>query len=157
MDIDEETIHTIAKFMYDIFISRFTDNMINFFTSYIIDNADGIYNYLKNMDNINHPRDTGVYSKNNFIDEKYILINANANIVIYNIAGYDISLSTLLNYFFDINLAGYLNSILEDTQDIYKYYYAEYIKSPIDGPEVITRIKLELQSRTTNNINLSSN
>ena len=147
MDTDEETIHTIAKLLYDIFIARFTDNMINFFVSYIIDNADDIYAYLKPMDNINRPRDTGVYSKNNFIDEKFILIHANANMVIYNMAGYDISLSTLLNYFFDPNVAGYLNSILEDTQDIYKYHYAEYIKS-VNGPEVITRIKLELQSRT---------
>ena len=65
-DIDPENVHTIAKFLYDAFISRFTDNMINFFTSYIIDNSDTIYNYLKSMDNINRPRDNGAYDKNNF-------------------------------------------------------------------------------------------
>ena len=142
---NEENVHTIAKLLYDVFISRFTDNMINFFVSYIIDNVDNIYSYLKTMDNINRPRDNGIYSKNNFTDEKFILIHANANMVIYNIAGYDISLSTLLNYFFEPQIASYLNSIIEDTGDIYKYHYASYIMS---GPEIITRIKLELQART---------
>ena len=149
-ETDEENIHTIAKLLYDVFISRFTDNMINFFTSYIIDNADNIYTYLKSMENINRPRDNGAYSKNNFLDEKFVLIHANANLVIYNIAGYDINLSTLMNYFFDAQVSNYLNSIIEDTNDIYKYHYASYIKSNF-GPEVITRIKLELQSRTFQN------
>lgn len=147
---DEENVHTIAKMMYDAFIARFTDNMINFFTSYIIDNADTIYNYLKSMDNINRPRDNGAYAKNNFLDEKFVLIHANANMIIYNIAGYDIGLNTLLNYFFGQQVSEYLNSILEDKGDIYKYHYGSYIKSNY-GPEVITRIKLELQSRTFQN------
>lgn len=145
MDADEENIHTIAKLLYDVFISRFTDNMINFFVKYIMDNSDDIYSYLKTMDNINRPKDNGAYAKNNFIDEKFILIHANANMVIYNIAGYDISLSTLINYLFNSDIANYLNSIIEDTGDIYKYHYASYIKS---CPDVITRIKLELQTRT---------
>lgn len=149
-NVDEENIHTIAKLLYDIFISRFTDNMINFFVTYIIDNADNIYAYLKSMDNINRPRDNGAYAKNNFLDEKFILIHANANMVIYNIAGYDINLNTLFNYFFNPQIADYLNSIIEDTNDIYKYHYASYIKSNY-GPDVITRIKLELQSRTFQN------
>lgn len=147
---DQENIHTIAKMMYDAFIARFTDNMISFFTSYIIDNADTIYNYLKSMDNINRPRDNGAYARNNFVDDKFVLIHANANMIIYNIAGYDIGLNTLLNYFFSQQVAEYLNSILEDKGDIYKYHYGSYIKSNY-GPEVITRIKLELQSRTFQN------
>ena len=147
MDIDEETIHTIAKLLYDVFIARFTDNMINFFVKYIMDNSDNIYAYLKSMDNINKPRDNGAYAKNNFLDEKFILIHANANMVIYNIAGYDINLYTLLNYFFEPSIAEYLNNIIQDNNDIYKYHYASYIKGNF-GPEVITRIKLELQSRT---------
>jgi len=155
--MDPETIHTVAKYLYDVFVARFTDNMINFFTNYIIDNADSIYNYLKNLDNINKPRDNGVYAKNNFLDEKFILIHANANLVIYNIAGYDISLSTLLNYFLGPQIASFLIPLLEDNNDIYKYHYAEYIKSS-SGPEIITRIKLELQTKIfQNNVPISNN
>jgi hypothetical protein len=156
-EMDPENLHTIAKFMYDAFISRFTDNMINFFTSYIIDNSDTIYNYLKSMDNINRPRDNGAYAKNNFTDEKFILIHANANMVIYNIAGYDIAFTTLLRYFFEKPVADYLSTILEDVNDIYRYHYANYILSN-NAPEIITRIKLELQARTfQNNAPLSVN
>ena len=106
------------------------------------------------MDNINRPKENGAYAKNNFIDEKFILIHANLNIVIYNISANDIDLNTLIKYFFDSNFAGYFSNILEDTGDIYKYHYANYITSST-AAEVITRIKLELQSRTLqmNNIN----
>lgn len=149
-ETDEENIHTIAKLLYDVFIARFTDNMINFFVTYIIDNADNIYTYLKSMDNITRPRDNGAYARNNFLDEKFILIHANANMVIYNIAGYDINLSTLFKYFFNPQVSNYFNTIIQDKNDIYKYHYASYIKSNF-GPEVITRIKLELQSRTFQN------
>ena len=145
--MDPEYLHTIAKMLYDVFVARFTDCMINFFVSYIIDNSDTIYNYLKSMDNINRPRESGAYNKNNFIDEKFILIHANANMVIYNIAGYDIDLGVLLRYFFPAQIADSLISIIEDNNDIYKYHYASYIKSEY-APELITRIKLELQSRT---------
>lgn len=141
--MDEENIHSLAKMLYDVFIARFTDNMINFFVRYIVDNADTIYSYLKTMDNINKPRDNGAFAKNNFIDDKFVLIFANANMVIYNIAGYDINLNTLLKYFFDQNIAEYIGSIIEDTNDIYKYHYAYYILST---PDIITRIKLGLQS-----------
>lgn len=151
-----EEIYTISRHLYDVFVSRFTDNMINFFTSYIIDNSDYIYNYLKNMDNIVRPKDNGAYAKDNFIDEKFILIHANINIVIYNIAGYDINLGTLLRYFFDRNTAEYFSNLLSDGGDIYKYHYASYILSN-NAAEVITRIKLELQSRTIKiNNNLES-
>lgn len=146
-DMDPKYLHSIAKMLYDVFVARFTDCMINFFVSYIIDNADTIYNYLKSMDNINRPRENGAYNKNNFIDDKFILIHANANMVIYNIAGYDINLNTLLKFFFPPQITDSLLSILEDNNDIYKYHYAAYIKSDF-APELITRIKLELQSRT---------
>lgn len=149
-EMDISYLHTIAKMMYDVFVGRFTDCMIGFFVNYIIDNADTIYSYLKSMDNINRPRDNGVYAKNNFIDEKFILIHANANMVIYNIAGYDVSLNTLLKYFFIGPIAENLSSILEDRGDIYKNYYTYYIKSD-NAPELITRVKLELQARTFQN------
>jgi hypothetical protein len=70
--------------------------------------------------------------------------------VIYNIAGYDIAFTTLLRYFFEKPVADYLSTILEDVNDIYRYHYANYILSN-NAPEIITRIKLELQARTFQN------
>jgi hypothetical protein len=140
-------IYGIARCLYQVFVSDFTDNLIFFFTSYIINNADGIYNYLIAIDNINRPKNN-VFSSENFIDNKFALINANANMVIYNIAGYDISLTELLNVFFPNNAIRF-NELLQDNGDIYKNHFASYIKNINTSPEVITRIKLLLQSRTS--------
>jgi hypothetical protein len=145
-NISSREIYTIARYIYDVFVARYTDNMINFFTTFIINNAESIYNYLKNMENIIRPKDNGAYSKNNFIDEKFILIAANLKTVIYNIAGYSVDLNTLISYFFDPEMGQYFSSILEDKNDIYKYHYANNILSN-NAPDIITRINLELQSR----------
>ena len=42
-DISPVELYGIAHTLYDIFISRFTDYMINFYITYIIQNMDSIY------------------------------------------------------------------------------------------------------------------
>lgn len=154
--IEDKELYGIVRLMYDIFVSRFTDNIIDFFTSYIIQNADSIYAYLKTMDNINRPKNA-VFSDENFIDNKFILINANINMIIYNIVSYDISLNDLLNYFCSQGIASRMSELLVDNGDIYKFFYAIYIKDKSKSPELITRIKLELQSRTFSKIERGNN
>lgn len=143
-----EEIYGTAHIMYEIFISRFTEYMNNFFVSYIIDNADSISNYLKNDENSNKPKDSGLYSNKNYIDPKYVLIHANVNTVIYNMAAYDIQLHTLLSYFLDPISAQRLGSFLEDNGDIYKTHYAFFILDQRYSAGVLTNVKLSLQART---------
>lgn len=149
-----QELYGIAHTMYDIFISRFTEFMFNFFVSYIVNNSNSIFQYLKNDENAIKPKETGAYAPKHFIDSKYILIHANVNKVIYNMAGYDISLHTLLNYFLDANSAARLGSMLADNGDIYKYHYASYILDQRYTANIMTNIKLKLQSRTQEAINL---
>ena len=149
-----QELYGIAHTMYDIFISRFTEFMFNFFVSYIVNNSNSIFQYLKNDENAIKPKETGAYAPKHFIDSKYILIHANVNKVIYNMAGYDISLHTLLNYFLDANSAARLGSMLVDNGDIYKYHYASYILDQRYTANIMTNIKLKLQSRTQEAINL---
>ena len=149
-----QELYGIAHTMYDIFISRFTEFMFNFFVSYIVNNSNSIFQYLKNDENAIKPKETGAYAPKHFIDSKYILIHANVNKVIYNMAGYDISLHTLLNYFLDANSSARLGSMLVDNGDIYKYHYASYILDQRYTANIMTNIKLKLQSRTQEAINL---
>ena len=97
-NLSSEELYGIAHTMYDIFISRFTDHMMDFFVSYIVENSSSIEAYLKMDENYIKPKESGLYAPENFIDPKYILIHANANKVIYNMAGYDIPLHTILFY-----------------------------------------------------------
>jgi hypothetical protein len=146
----------VAHTLYDIFISRFTEYMINFFVSYIVANSDSINSYLKSIDDetINKPKESGLYSPRNFIDSKFILIHANINRVIYNMAGYDISLQELLNYFLDTVTAQRIGNLVSDNNNIYKNYYASYIVNEQYSAGVLTAIKLTLQSRTQEILNI---
>lgn len=146
--LNPEEIHGIAHTLYDIFISRFTSHMINFFVRYLIDNSDSIVAYLKTLENVNKPKETGVYDPKKYIDPKFILIHANVNTIMYNMTGYDIPLQILLNCFLDQSTANRIGSLLADNGDIYKNYYASYILDQRYSAGVLTNIKLLLQSKT---------
>lgn len=147
-------IYGIAHTLYDIFISRFTDHMFNFFVSYIVANSDSIASYLKADDQISKIKEAGAYSAKNYIDPKYIIIHANINKVIYNMTAYDISLNNLLAYFLDQAKFQRISSLLIDNGDIYKTHYASFIIDQRFSASVLTNIKLKLQSRTQEAMNI---
>ena len=146
--LSPEEIYSIGRTMYDIFIARFTDYMFNFFVSYIVNNADSIVSYLKVGEEYVKPKETGLYDPKMYIDPKFILIHANMNQVIYNMAGYDISLSMILGYFLNPVMAQKMSELLEDKGDIYKYHYASYILNPLFSADILTNVKLKFQAKT---------
>lgn len=140
-------LYGIAHTLYDIFISRFTDYMVSFYISYVMGNIDNIYAYLSADENIKKPREKDMLVKS-YIDPKFQLIHANLNKVILNTASYDIPLENLLSYFVDQPTAERLGMILSDKGDIYKNYYASYLSDQRYMAELLTCIKLKLQSQT---------
>lgn len=143
-----EEIYGVCRIMYDIFISRFTEYMNNFFVSYIVQNADWIASSLKSDESASHPKESGVYNLKNYIDPKFVLIHANINKVIYDMTAHDITLEMMLQYFLDQNSASRLNFLLQDNINIYKNHYASYILDQRYSAGVLTNIKLKLQART---------
>lgn len=141
-------VYGIARTMYDIFISKFTIYMIEFFVKYIKDNAQSIYDYLLNDPNSNKSKDATGYNNKNYIDPKYLLIHSNINMVIYNLAAYDIDFPTILRYTTDPNTAILLSNLLEPIGDVYKNNYASYIMDPNTSSQLITAIKLKVQATT---------
>lgn len=146
--IDPVELYGIAHTMYEIFVSSYTQYAINFYTQYIINNADYISSYLAQSPESIKPKEVGVYDKKGFIDPKYILIHANINRVITNMASYDISLDELLKYFLDTPSYMRMTTLLRDCGDIYKYFYAPCILDPMYASGILTNVKLQLQSRT---------
>lgn len=146
--MNPEEIHGIAHVLYDIFISRFTEYMINFFVSYIVENSDSIVVHLRMDEESIKPKEAGLYSPKNYIDPKYIIIHANVNKVIYDIAGHDIPLQCLIAHFLDPASAARIGSLLIDNNDIYKNHYACYIMDQRYSAGVLTNIKLKLQAKT---------
>lgn len=144
-DIDPNELYGIARTMYDIFIARFSMYCISFFTRYIVDNKESIYNMINNDPEALRPKEQ---AKKMVDDTMMILIHANVNNIILQMPAFDISLEILLQYFCDPMTFSRLNSLLVDKGDIYKNHYASYIANPKTTAEMITAIKLELQSLT---------
>jgi hypothetical protein len=154
MSIDE--IYSVARTLYDVFVAQFTIHMNNFFVSYIIQNADSIYSYLERDSSAKKPKDSGIYAQKNYIDPKFVIIHANLNQVIINMAAYDITLNQLLSYILDPYTAQYISNMVVDNNDIYKNFYASYIRDPKTMAGVLTNIKLQLQSRTFEQIQVET-
>lgn len=152
-EISPIELYGIAHSLYDIFISRFTDYMIEFFIKYIINNMDSIYAYLAADDNIKKPKEKDSMAKS-YIDPKFQLIHANLNNIILNMTAYDVTIDILLSYFVDQPTAYTLSQLLVDTGDLYKNYYAVYLHDQRYMAQLLTRIKLELQSRTQESFNV---
>jgi hypothetical protein len=151
-DIEEYTpdqMFTLATILFDIFVTNFTPKMIGFFTQYIINNKDDIYNSIPDAEEIKKNKDTIAYGKKMYTDPKLIVIHASLNSVLTSIAAHDIPFRTLIFYLTDMNTANYLLSILQDTNDIYKYHYASFINDPCTRADLFTAIKFDLQSRAT--------
>ena len=146
-EINPVELYGIAHTMYDIFISRFTDYMIHFFVTYITQNIDSIYNYLMNDDTVKKPRDKDIPVKS-YVNPKFHIIHANLNKIVMNMISYDIPLNTLLSYFVDQNTLYRLSMLLTDTGDIFKNHYAVYLQDQRYMSDLLTSIKLKLQSNT---------
>ena len=146
-EINPVELYGIAHTMYDIFISRFTDYMIHFFVTYITQNIDSIYNYLMNDDTVKKPRDKDIPVKS-YVNPKCHIIHANLNKIVMNMISYDIPLNTLLSYFVDQNTLYRLSMLLTDTGDIFKNHYAVYLQDQRYMADLLTSIKLKLQSNT---------
>ena len=152
ISIDE--LYGITSILYDIFVSRFTDHMIDFFTRYIINHVDEITNYLDNDPTTYRIKDNTMYQSKQYIDPKWILIHQNANKIVYNMAAYDIKLEDILRYILDINMSDRILSFITDTNSIFRNHYAIYILDPTTASGIYTNVKLKLQSETQLRVNI---
>jgi len=146
MDVDQ--VYGFTRTLYEIFISRFTQNMINFFVSYVVYNADSIYDMLIKSPDSKKPKEIIGYDTSNYIDPKYLVIHANINSVIFNMTSYDIPMNQLLTIITNPQTAVTLCNNLTDLGDLYKYYYASFILDPKSKADMLTCIKLALQAKT---------
>lgn len=145
--IEDVEFYGIVRTMYETFVSSFTTYMIDFFTSYVVQNADSIVAYLSQDPNAKKPKE-GTIDSSQFIDPKYILIHANMNQIIINMASYDIPMAQLFGYLFTPTVASRLTNLFVDTGDIYKNHFASYVLDPATEAGVLTNVKLNLQSIT---------
>ena len=126
--------------------------MINFFTSFIINNKDSLYNSL-NLESYKKNKDSStIYNKRIYIDPKYITISANLEMVLKHIVTIDITLDNILQTtYVNPKIIMFLSEIITDKGNYFKDYYCSLLNRQEMLPVILTDIRLQLQKIAGNN------
>ena len=153
LHIDENTdLYSLAYFLYDFTIYKFTINIVNFFANYIISESSSLYHYL-NLNELKKNKDSSSsYSKKIFKgNSKLATIHANLEIVIDSICGFDIDMTTLVGVTTgDMNIATLLYNNIGEVSNLFKALFVPYIKDPRYRAVIITLVRLRLQEMEAN-------
>lgn len=141
---DQPDCYILAYNIYDLFVSGYSRNIINFFSRYIYNYCGEIYNnmgldkYKKNKDTTtNYIRK--VYGGN----AKYIdIVIARIREVIYYISGFDIDFYTFLSFNYSKEMCDFLYSNIAPMGNIFKDEFCKVV----DNPAILTEIRVKLQS-----------
>lgn len=153
--VPEEQLYTLSYVIYQIFVSEFTERMINFFTQFIINNINSILNTMKAEDKVVK----SIYAKKIYNNTDYIVIYDNIDKVLNILAGLDIPLESLIEYLSDKNTSDLICSYIADCGDIYKDKFVPYLLNPATNADVMTEIRFKFVQATMenkNNINIEN-
>jgi hypothetical protein len=145
----DETIDsfTLAKYLYDFFISNYNSYVCQFFSKIITREKDGIYQALQ-LDNERKSKDIGtLYNKKLYEDPKMAIINANLTKVISYIASMDFDMETILNFVYGNNtiVTNLFTQHLLPQVNFFQSAYISLLNNPQIYTLVITAIRLEIQ------------
>ena len=145
---DDDTIdlYTAAYYLYDFLVSKYKSIMVNFFTTFIINNKDSLYTQL-GLDNYRKNKDSDtLYNKKVYTDQKYIIISANIEKVINYIESLDITLANIIqSTYIDEKIVMFFDNMVADRGNFFKNYYCSIISRLDLMPIFITDIRLQLQ------------
>ena len=145
---DDDTIDrfTLVYYLYDFLVSEKTIIMVNFYTSFIVNNKDSLVRIL-NLDEYKKSRESAaIYGKRMYNNNEYGVISANMTKVINHIATLDISLLNIFqSTYTDPMVVELLDRAIMDKGNFFNDHYNAAIQQPDVLPIIITNIRLELQ------------
>lgn len=149
---DSTDLYSAAYYLYDFLLCNSGPIMINFFTSFIINNKDSLYNSL-NLELYKKNKDSStIYNKRIYIDPKYITISANLEMVLKHIVTIDITLDNILQTtYVNPKIIMFLSEIITDKGNYFKDYYCSLLNRQEMLPVILTDIRLQLQKIAGNN------
>lgn len=145
-EIPQQQLYPLCYLIYQIFVSEFTDRMLNFYTQYIIDNMDSILRYIKQEEITKSS-----YSKKIYNNQDYGVIYDNMIKVMDIVAGLDIQLPELITYLSTKETSDFICSFIEATDDIYRKNFVSYITDPTTVADVITSVRFKFVQATMEN------
>jgi hypothetical protein len=149
---DSTDLYSAAYYLYDFLVCNFGSTLVNFFTSFIVNNKNSLYNAL-NLDAYKKNKDSStIYNKKIYVDPKYVTINANLETVLRYIVTIDITLDNIIQTtYINPQVVLFLSEIITDKGDYFKDYYCSLLNKPDVLPVILTDIRLQLQKMNTDN------
>jgi len=149
---DTIDLYMAAYYIYDFLVCNRNNITTNFFTAFIINNKDSLYQAISYENGTSKSRDiTSNYGKLMYSDKTYVYLAANMVKVLKHISTLDI---TLLNIFqstySDVMLVQQLDNTFADKGNFFRDHYCSIINNPDVLPVVVTNIKLQLQQNVGN-------
>ena len=140
--------YTAAFYLYDFLVCNRNNIMINFFTSFIINNRQSLMNMI-NMEDFRKSKDSAAaYGKRVYVDQQYAIISANINNIINYIITLDISLSNIFQITYkDPRIIQFLDNAFADKGNFFKDFYCKSLQNIEELPIIITNIRLALQNQ----------
>lgn len=146
-DIPEESLYSLTYILYQIFVTEFTDRMINLFSNYIYMNREALLNSMSDeQKSIKTTYAKKLYSDSK--DQNIITLYDNMESVFNIVAGIDVPFYNLIALLSDNNTANFVASFISDCGDLYKYHYASYLINFSHRTDMMSNIKLKLVSYT---------
>lgn len=144
--IDNVDKYTLAYWMYDMLVSNFSNYITTFFSRYIIQEKENLYNYF-NLDAVKKNKDSStIYGKKAYNDLKLAIINSHLLNILTAIQAFDITFEQICETVYaDKNIISLLINTLLPTVDFYKTFYCEALRNADIVPIFITNIRLEIQ------------
>lgn len=137
---------TAAYHLYDFLVNNRNNHMVRFFTLFIVNNKESLYQIM-NTDDFRKNRDlSAAYSRRVYTDPKFAVISANINEVINYISTLDIRLINIFQSIYpDTAIVGFMDNAFRDKGNFFLDYYCKALKNPESAPVIITNIRLSLQ------------
>ena len=133
--------------LYDFLVSNFDSYLITFFTTFIAQEAQSIYDMM-NLGAIKKNKDTSsMYAKKMYEDSKLAAIASNLSSVLYQISAIDIPFFTILSMSLTVHARDFIYLIVSPKGNFYKDIYCKYVLNDMNLPLNVTNIRLELQRR----------
>ena len=148
-DTDQMDLYSIAKLLYDFFVSNYNGYLINFMADYIIREQDTLYKVL-NMEQFKKDKDvTTIYNKKLFDSVQMAIISSHLDYVVKYMMDIDFTMEQVLTVTYRNNpyhIAAFMQHVFPK-MDFYKDYYCRLISIPNIYPIIVTYLKIDLQRR----------
>lgn len=148
---DQPDCYTLAYNLYDLFVSGYSRNIINFFARYIYIHGNEIYHNM-GLDKYKKSKDSTTNYMRKILDDsrniEAAVYIARIKDVIYYISGFDIDFYTFLSFNYPKEVCDFLYSNIAPMGNIFKDEFCNVLNSP----SILTEIRIAIQNLLMQNM-----